>query len=219
MSGLTRLSQPLSRADLAIDAIRKAILGGVFAPGDQLVERTLADRLGVSKTPIREALRSLVSSGLLESHPVRGVVVRRVSAKLVADLYEFRLLVEPTAVQLAVPNRDAALVKQARRTLDKAQRLGGQHDLPELSSINRSFHEMLYDRCPNDLLKSGLNDIRDQLALVAAAGWRAEPSWEFERQEHLEVLEAVAEGDAARAGKLTHGHIDGAWTRLLATIK
>lgn len=214
-----QMSQPLSRADLAVDAIRAAILGGVIAPGQQLVERTLAAKLGVSKTPVREALRSLESSGLLESHPVRGVVVRRVDAKLVEDLYDFRLLVEPTAVQLSVPHQDVARLQQARRTLDEAHRLGEQEDLPELSSINRSFHEMLYERCPNDLLKSGLNGIRDQLALVAASGWRAEPSWDLERQEHLEILEAAADGKADRAGKLTHRHIARARARLLATVR
>ncbi len=219
MEGLLQLSQPLSRADLAVDAIRAAILGGVIAPGEQLVERTLAAKLGVSKTPVREALRSLESSGLLESHPVRGVVVRRVDAKLVADLYEFRLLVEPTAVKLAVPHHDARLIERVRATLSEAHRLGEQQDLPELSGINRSFHEMLYERCPNELLRSGLDGMRDQLALVAASGWRAEPSWDLERQEHLEILEAVAAHGADLAGKLTYLHIEHARARLLATME
>lgn len=218
MEGLERLSQPSSRADLAIDAIRTAILGGVLAPGEQLVERTLAAQLGVSKTPIREALRSLENSGLLESHPSRGVVVRRVDAKLVENLYEFRLLVEPTAVRLSVPHQDPAQLRKARKALEAGRRLGGQREFSDLSRLNRAFHELLYEACPNDLLKSGLSGMRDQLTLVAASGWRAEPSWDLEGQEHLAILEAVSNGEADKAGELTHEHVQSAWARLLTAI-
>lgn len=218
MNALERLSQPLSRAELAVDAIRKAILGGAFQPGQQLVERTLAAQLGVSKTPIREALRSLESSGLLESHPTRGVVVRRVDGKLVEDLYEFRLLLEPTAVRLAVPSHDPALLHQAQSILENARKRAGQHDLSELSQLNRTFHELLYQTCPNELIKSGLRGMRDQLTLIAASGWRAEPSWEFERREHLAIFEAVKNGKADEASALTHDHIESAWRRLLSAV-
>jgi len=218
VNAMERLSQPLSRAELAVDAIRKGILGGVFTPGQQLVERTLAAQLGVSKTPIREALRSLENSGLLESHPTRGVVVRRVDAKLVENLYEFRLLLEPTAVRLAVPHHSPDLLQHAHTTLKSARQRGGQHDLSELSQLNRTFHELLYQPCPNDLIKTGLSGMRDQLTLVAASGWRAQPSWEFERREHLAILEAVKAGDADKASKLTYDHIQSAWSRLLSTV-
>lgn len=218
MDILSPLSVPVSRTDLVIDALRKAILGGVLAPGEPLVERVLAAKLGVSKTPVREALRSLEASGLLESYPSRGVVVRQVNAKLVEDLYEFRLLLEPDAVRLAVPYQDPAILAQLQQKLDLGRQLGEQGDLTELSRINRSFHEGLYVRSRNRLLKSALDGMRDQLAFVAAAGWRAKSSWEAERLEHAEILRAVVDGDAARAGELTHAHIESAWTRLLAAI-
>lgn len=218
VTGLQRMSQPPSRAELAVDAIRKAILGGVFPPGQQLVERTLAAQLGVSKTPIREALRSLENSGLLDSHPSRGVIVRRVDAKLVEDLYAYRLLLEPTAVRLAIPHQDPALLRRAQKTLETARDRGGQRDLSGLSQLNRTFHELLYERCPNDLIASGLSGMRDQLTLVAAAGWRTEPTWDLERGEHLAIMEAVTNGDADEAARLTHEHIESAWARLLSTI-
>lgn len=218
MELLSRLSEPVSRTDLVIDAIRKAILGGVLAPGAQLVERTIAAQLGVSKTPVREALRSLEASGLLESYPSRGVVVRQADAKLVEDLYEFRLLLEPDAVRIAVPHHDPELLQQLQHKLELGRQLGERQDLTELSRVNRSFHEGLYERCQNELIKSALDGMRDQLAFVAAAGWRAKSSWDAEWQEHAEILRAVVDGDAARASELTHAHIDSAWTRLLAAI-
>lgn len=218
MEPLSRLSEPISRMDLVTDAIRKAILGGVLAPGEQLVERVLADQLGVSKTPVREALRSLEASGLLESYPSRGVVVRQANAKLVEDLYEYRLLLEPAAVRMAVPHQDPAALKQLQKKLDLGQQLGEEQNLSELSRLNRSFHEGLYEECSNELLKSALDGMGDQLAFVAAAGWRAKSSWETERREHAEILQAVMDGDGDKAGELTYAHIESAWTRLLAAI-
>lgn len=218
MEPLSRLSEPISRMDMVTDAIRKAILGGVLAPGEQLVERVLADQLGVSKTPVREALRSLEASGLLESYPSRGVVVRQANAKLVEDLYEYRLLLEPAAVRMAVPHQDPGVLMKLQKKLDLGQQLGEENNLSELSRLNRSFHEGLYEECHNELLKSALDGMGDQLAFVAAAGWRANSSWDTERREHAEILQAVIDGDAVKAGELTYSHIESAWTRLLAAI-
>lgn len=219
MNGMERIPVPQSRADLAINAIRTAILSGVLNPGQQLVERTLAAQLGVSKTPIREAIRFLQNTGLVESHPTRGVIVRRVDARLVENLYEFRLLVEPTAVRLSVPHHTKDSLRRIRETLESAHELGDQHDLPELTKRNRTFHELLYEPCPNDLLRVRLSGMRDELALVASSGWRAKPSWDLEAQEHLAILEAIEDGKEILAGELTHNHIESAWSRLLTTIE
>lgn len=218
VEGLQRLVEPPLRTNLVIDAIRNAILDGLFPPGQQLVERVLAGQLGVSKTPIREALRSLENSGLLESNPAGGVVVRRVNTKLVEDLYEFRLLVEPAAVRLSVPHLSDAALKKARRLLDKGRELGLKDDFAELSRTNRRFHEVLYEACPNQLLKTGLNGLRDQLRFVVASGWRTHRSWETEAKEHLAILEAVCRRDADAAELLTHAHVKSAWSRLVAGI-
>src|SRR5438034_9889160 len=87
----------LSRADVIADRIRTAILRGDFQPGQALVERDLAAMLGVSKTPIREALRTLASSGLVTVVPFRGVTVRETDSDLARAIYEVRLLLEPVA--------------------------------------------------------------------------------------------------------------------------
>jgi len=145
-------------------------------------------------------------------------VVRQANAKLVEDLYEYRLLLEPAAVRMAVPHQDPAALKKLQQKLELGQRLGEEQNLSELSRLNRGFHEGLYEECRNDLLKSALDGMRDQLAFVAAAGWRANSSWDTERREHVEILQAVIDGDAGKASELMHTHIESAWARLLATI-
>ncbi|MEJ7704417.1 MAG: FCD domain-containing protein [Geodermatophilaceae bacterium] len=137
-----------------------------------------------------------------ESYPSRGVVVRQANAKLVEDLYEYRLLLEPAAVRMAVPHQNPDALRQLQDKLDLGQQLGEEHNLSELSRLNRSFHEGLYQECRNELVKSALDGMGDQLAFVAAAGWRATSSWNNERREHTEILQAVIDGDAVKADEL-----------------
>src|SRR5690606_2013293 len=98
-STLTPLTQPASRSDQVAGSIRLAILEGRIKPGDTLVERRLADQLGVSKTPVREALIGLVSSGLVTLSPNRGVSVRRLALGDLRQIYQMRVLLEPWAVR------------------------------------------------------------------------------------------------------------------------
>lgn len=216
---LKPILEPTSRAALVTEAIKAAILAGQIAPGEQLVERTLAERLGVSKTPVREALRSLQNSGLLESYPTRGVIVKHVDANFVQDLYEMRLLLEPEAVKSSVKHFDIGLIAQAREKLALSRRLSEANEFAELSRVNRSFHELLYRPCPNQLLKSSLNGMSDQLAFVAAAGWRILPSWDVERREHDEILQYVSGGDADGAREALMDHIRKAMERLVAHVQ
>lgn len=213
----TRLS-PLggrsSRSDEVLAAIRDALLSGAFAPGEQLREGQIALQLGVSKTPVREALSTLRAGGLVKSSSTRGVVVMEIDRDMVRWLYELRGMLEPEAVRRAVPKVDDRLVAKARQILDEAARHGERRDFSALSRLNRDFHELLYERCENQHLQRVLNDMRDQLQFIAASGWRVSPSWELERTEHRAILDAVADRDPERAAQLTSEHIERASLRL-----
>ncbi len=209
-----------SRSDQVYAALREALLSGVFAPGDQVHEGQLAEYLNVSKTPVREAMSSLRAKGLLTPGPKRGILVAEVDATTVKELYEVRALLEPEAVRRAVPKVDSKLVTRARRLLDEAQRHGKRQDLNALSQSNRDFHELLYQECDNSKIKLILNDMRDQLQFAAVSGWRGvTSSWEYERTEHLAILDAVAEGDVERAELLSREHIERASAKILNSHK
>src|SRR3984957_4130865 len=180
-----------SRTVAVLEAIKHAILAGELKPGRALVETDLANVLGVSKTPVREALKTLAGAGLVTMSPYRGAVVRVVNDEAARHVYDARLLIEPEALRTA---------RQAHAQADRS--------LP-----NRDFHRELYHGCGNPLLISMLDDLRDQTALVSAAAWRHEPdwlevpSWEHEAAEHRAVLLAAEDGDADRAADLLRGHI------------
>ena len=217
-SRLEPIEERPSLSDQVYLALREALLSGTLAPGDQLREGEIAQELGVSKTPVREALSVLRAKGLVKSSPTRGIVVIQVDVNAVKQLYEVRALLEPDAVRRALPMADKELVARASRLLDKARDYGQQQDFNALSQSNRDFHELLYERCQNLEMQRILNDMRDQFRFVAANGWRgASPSWELERTEHLAILDAVARGDANGVAELSRDHLERASIRLFGS--
>jgi DNA-binding GntR family transcriptional regulator len=197
-----------SRTVAVLGAIKHAILTGELKPGHALVETDLAEILGVSKTPVREALKTLAGAGLVTMNPYKGAVVRVVDDEAARHVYDVRLLLEPEALARATAaghDWQAAHAALARAT--------SAPDQAERSLANRDFHRELYAGCGNPLLVSMLDDLRDQTALVSAAAWRHDPawlptpSWEYEAGEHLAVLRAAEDGDAERAAGLLRAHI------------
>jgi DNA-binding GntR family transcriptional regulator len=200
-----------SRTVAVLEAIKRAILTGELKPGQALVETDLAEVLGVSKTPVREALKTLAGAGLVAMSPYKGATVRVVDDEQARHVYDARLLLEPEALARAV-----ARGHDWRPGHQALQRAGQAADQAERSLANREFHRELYAGCGNPLLVRMLDDLRDQTALVSAAAWRHEPdwllrgatpSWEHEAAEHRAVLQAAEDGDAARAAALLRDHI------------
>jgi DNA-binding GntR family transcriptional regulator len=208
-----------SRTVAVLEAIKHAILAGELKPGRSLVETDLAAVLGVSKTPVREALKTLAGAGLVTMHPYKGAVVRTFDDEQVRHIYDLRLLLEPEALGRAVTAKKGhgEVGGDWRRAHDALVRADASKDQAERSLANRDFHHELYAGCGNPLLVRMLDDLRDQTALVSAAAWRHEPqdptfplftpSWEHEAAEHRGVLNAARDGDAQRAAGLLHAHI------------
>jgi DNA-binding GntR family transcriptional regulator len=197
-----------SRTVAVLEAIKHAILTGELKAGQALVETDLAEVLGVSKTPVREALKTLAGAGLVTMNPYKGAAVRVVDDEQARHVYDARLLLEPEALGRAVASgHDWRPAHQALARADSAR------DQAERSLANRDFHRELYAGCGNPLLVRMLDDLRDQTALLSAAAWRHEPdwlptpSWEHEAAEHRAVLQAAEDGDAQRAAGLLRGHI------------
>jgi DNA-binding GntR family transcriptional regulator len=203
-----------SRTVAVLEAIKHAILAGELTPGRPLVETDLAEMLGVSKTPVREALKTLAGAGLVTMSPYKGAAVRVVDGEQARHVYDARLLIEPEALRRAVAaGHDWAAARAALAAADSA------HDQAERSLANRDFHRALYAGCGNPLLVRMLDDLRDATALIAVASWQhdppgsAVPSWEREAAEHQAILAAAEGGDPGRAAGLLRAHIAAFFTR------
>ena len=191
-----------SRTQYVLETIKHGILTGQLKPGQALVETELAAQFGVSKTPVREALKTLAGTGLVVMSQYKGVTVRTVDAEMARQVYDVRLLLEPEALRRTVSRR--ASLEAAREALTRADAAG---DRADRSLANRDFHRALYVPCGNPLLARMLDDVRDQAALVSAVVWQATPSWEQEASEHREILARALDGDEEGAAGLLHDHI------------
>jgi DNA-binding GntR family transcriptional regulator len=205
---LAPLARSTTTSDLVVEAIRSAVLAGRLRPGETLVERRLAEQLGVSKTPVREALIALSATGLVTVGPNRGTTVREVDARDVRQAYEVRALLEPWAVARTVRQAGAAAAQAARAALTEAGTHLSAKDHVPLSLANRRFHRALYAECGNPLVVAQLDALQELAALGAVAMlWPRRATWRTEHAEHAEILDAVAAGAADRAERLTRRHI------------
>jgi DNA-binding GntR family transcriptional regulator len=214
-----------SRTEAVLDAIKHAILAGELRPGQGLVETELAQLLGVSKTPVREALKTLAGAGLVTMSPYRGATVRAIDPASAAAIYDLRLLLEPEAVRRAV---QASVVRAAGVQAGRSPAGTGRPDdgtwaaaqaalaasdaaadQAQRSLANREFHRALYLACGNSLLVKALDDLRDQTALVSVLSWEHGASWQQEAAEHRAILAAARSGAADQAAALLHAHIAG----------
>ncbi|MGW2277042.1 GntR family transcriptional regulator [Streptomyces sp. NPDC001770] len=191
-----------SRTQFVLEAIKHAILTGRLQPGQALVETELAGRFGVSKTPVREALKTLAGTGLVVMSQYKGATVRFVDAEMAREVYDVRLLLEPEALRRTITC--GASLDAAQEALERAD---SAPDKAERSLANRDFHRALYLPCGNPLLGRMLDEVRDQAALVSTVAWASNPSWEREAAEHREILRLALGADAAGAAAALHEHI------------
>jgi DNA-binding GntR family transcriptional regulator len=207
---------PASRTELVLEEIRRAILTRELLPGQPLVEMELAHRLGVSKTPVREALKLLSGSGLVTFSSYKGASVSVVDEEMARQVFDVRLLLEPEAVRRTVTAGGG--LGEAAESLEAAAAALDAGDRAALSLVNRRFHRALYAGCGNALMVRMLDDVADRVALISVAGWEANASAKRELTEHKALLRAAKSGKADRAADLLHQHISGFLDRLLAAM-
>lgn len=192
-----------SRTAWVTESIRRGILAGEFTTGQPLVEAELATIFGVSKTPVRESLKTLAGLGLVDVGEFKGATVAVVDRAMANDVFGVRLLLEPAAVAESV--RSGADLSGAKELLDRALR---SKDHAERSDLNREFHRVMYSAGSNALLIEMLDGLRERTALITVTLWQSEASWDSEADEHVALWQAASEGNAEEAERITRTHIE-----------
>ncbi|MDJ0341562.1 GntR family transcriptional regulator [Streptomyces sp. H10-C2] len=192
-------------AQVVCTAIRDDIVGGYFPPGTRLTEELLARRYGVSRVPVREALRTLESEGFVRTRRHAGASVAEPTEREAADLLELRGLLEPLGAARAAQRRTEAHLKVLRGLVRLGQERSQQGQLSDLRSLNGWFHETLAQASGSPTLAALLTQLRHKIAWVygEAAPDQAVESWD----EHGAIVDAVARGDAERARRIAAGHV------------
>lgn len=197
----------------AYTLILEAIERGDYNPGSRLVESELAERLGVSRTPVREALQRLETQGML-TRDGRSLIVASLDHNQLAELYTVRAELEGLAARLAARHATAEEVRVLRdMTQEDRKLLGG--DPRALSRANKRFHKLIHLASHNRFLVQQLDLVHRSMALMATTSFAAEGRDEVALAEHDQIAEAIAAGDGDAAYAALKSHISKAYeTRL-----
>ncbi|GHJ98222.1 GntR family transcriptional regulator [Streptomyces sp. NPDC003753] len=182
--------------------LRQEIIAGRLRPGDRLVERELAERFGVSRVPVREAIRALVAEGFVLFETPRRTVVRRLTPTDVKELFELREALEVYAAGLASTRAGEKDLAELAELLDQAAAATAVGDAETITDINTRFHDRILAMAGNSLLISVMEPVDGRLRWLT----RQNEEWPQLLTEHRELYEAIASGDPnrARAHALAH---------------
>jgi DNA-binding GntR family transcriptional regulator len=185
------------------EEIRQRIVDGRLPPGAKMVERELAAELGVSRVPVREALRMLETEGFVQVVPRRGVVVRRLSRKDVEELFDVRESLEVLATRRAAEHATPHDLAALEKVLDGADAAVESGDTERVNLANEAFHDMIIALARNDLLASLLEPLQGRLHWL----FRQNDNAAELVREHRELQRAIASGDADHAAEQALEHV------------
>ena len=188
--------------------LEQAILKGEIKPGQKLVERELSQELGISRSPIREAIRSLESNGLLKTIPRKGTIVPEISRKEVEEIYAVKSMLESFAARLACRRITGKEIQEFRSLLGKMEKQVSKKNLHEYLELSKEFHELIIKASANAKL------YQIYLHLMKPIQWLQLISLSFPERaknsltEHQQIVEAFFDRDSQLAEKLVREHVD-----------
>lgn len=196
--GISLVSVP-TVVDAAVVELRKLIMSGQLRPGERLVEERLTERLGVSRPPLREALRLLQRDGLVQSSPRRGFIVIPMTADEVREIYTLRMALERLAVELAVPLSDVAAAKPLQAAMEEMRAAVDARDDDRILDANSVFHRALVGLARHSRLERTYDALRMQMSLCMAYNLklrqRLYENFDDAVERHESLLQKVLDGD------------------------
>jgi len=194
-------------ADRVYAHVKQGVLDRRYQGGTLLTEGELAEAVGVSRTPVREALLRLEVEGLIKLYPKKGALVLPVSAQEIADVVETRLLVEEHAARKAVP-APAALIARLEELVERQREQTAAGDLAAAAVTDRCFHAEIVRSGGNEILSRLYDQLRDRQLRMGVAVLHSHPDRIAKSlAEHEELLRALRSGDADAAVRIVHRHI------------
>lgn len=201
------------------EQLEESILSGRIKPGESLIELKLSEQLGVSRTPVREAIRMLEQKGLVQIIPNKGAVVLGISEKDLEDIYTIRMYIEGLASRLAAANITEEQIRELSEIVDLQEFYSLKQSTSHIKDLDSRFHEMIYEYSNNRTLQHTLSDLHHMVVRYRQLSFAAEGRAEKAIEEHRQILQALARHDQDAAEKLTVQHISNAKDNLLQVVK
>lgn len=213
--------QVLNLRDHIARRISSAILHGTYQPGDRLVESTIADQLGVSRAPVREALSALEQDGIVVQIPRRGYSVVNFTGKDIEEVYSLRVLLEVAALQRAIERATEEDLAQMQQTVDALGQVAlEKKDSDAIVGTDLLFHEYICRIADHGRLLSAWNSLRMQTQLLVGVTSKTHYSHPDQPKElHQQILDAMRDKDAQRAEKALTSHMRDAERRAKIALK
>lgn len=198
-----------TRRGWVVKSILRSIFAGEFAGGDRLVEEELAMTLGVSRTPIREALGELAGIGVIDVKPNHGAVVRPFGAEQVREMYHVRRILEAEATRLATGRIDPAILREIRQKTEYFlnQQTTDETESSDAMAVDQRFHELISANCGVARLAEEIDRYRALVHFIRVAIGSKEHALDVARSEHIRMIDLMLDGKSDEAAEMMNQHI------------
>ncbi len=208
--------QPLR--DVVFETLRDAIIQGRLKPGERLMEIQLAEEMGVSRTPVREAMRKLELEGLIVMVPRKGAYVAGISVKDIVDVFEVRAALESLAAGLAAERITEQELEELERALVQISEASGGN-LDAVVQKDTNFHEIIYRASRNQRLMQIITHLQEQIQRFRTTSLSRPGRTKTAIEEHRKIVEAISERNVELAQALAREHIESAEQSLLSALQ
>lgn len=199
-------------SDRICDIIRRQIVSQKLKPGARLKEEQLTDELGVSRTPLRDAINRLVKDGYLEAETRKGARVRKFQTRDIIEIYDIRMALEGLAVRLSLPRLNAG-------ELESLKELFSEKDIKTLHKADIQLHKLIVQSCGNTRLMDILNNLDNLVRIFRLAGYASPSRSETAVADHLQIIDALLKKDPDLAERKMRKHIENTKRQILASLR
>lgn len=202
------MDEYLPLRDVVFNTLRQAILRGELKPGERLMEIQLANKLGVSRTPIREAIRKLELEGLVLMIPRKGAEVAEITEKSLRDVLEVRSALEELAVQIACEKITPSQIEELKVASAKFEDITKSNDVTTIAEEDVKFHDVIYFATDNAKLIQLLNNLREQMYRYRVEYLKKPEVYPKLVEEHKRIIAAIESRKKKEASQLVRQHVD-----------
>lgn len=213
------MNEYLPLRDVVFNTLRQAILRGELKPGERLMEIQLANKLGVSRTPIREAIRKLELEGLVLMIPRKGAEVADITEKSLRDVLEVRRALEELSVQLACEKITQEEIEELEKAAEEFKKILKSDDITEIAEADVRFHDVIYMATDNQKLIQLLNNLREQMYRYRVEYLKNPKVHQKLIKEHEEIIEHIKKREKEAATEIVCKHIDNQVDAVTDTIR
>ena len=213
------MNEYLPLRDVVFNTLRRAILRGELKPGERLMEIQLANKLGVSRTPIREAIRKLELEGLVLMIPRKEAEVAEITEKNLRDVLEVRCALEELAVQLACDRIERNRIRELHAAAAHFRDILDSDDITQIAAADEAFHDVIFKATGNERLIQLLNNLREQMYRYRIEYLKKKECYPQLLKEHATIMKAIEEHDKEKATRITGQHINNQVDTVVDTIR